>query len=98
MDGANLGNWRHQPVGAPARILPTARFCTPPLKWAFLPWRRYPLRPRLAGVFEGPLWRRWQSLASLRALRWAFAVIHHIAHLVYSGIIGVYSFSRDEIV
>jgi glycosyltransferase 2 family protein len=56
-----------------------------------------PSAPSALGVFEGAIVGALSILNVDSGVALAFAVMHHVAHIVYSGIIGFYAFTRDKI-
>jgi len=48
-------------------------------------------------VYEGAIVGALAILKVDSGIALAFAVLHHIAHIVYSGIVGFYGFSRSDI-
>lgn len=54
-----------------------------------------PSAPAGLGVFEGTVVVALGIFGVSSALALAYAVTHHVAHLLYSGLIGVWAFSRD---
>lgn len=56
-----------------------------------------PSAPSGLGVFEAAVVGSLAILNVDSGIALALAVIHHVAHIIYSGIIGFYGFSRDNI-
>ena len=56
-----------------------------------------PSAPSGLGVFEGAVVGAFAILNADTNIGLALALIHHIAHIIYSGIVGMYGFSRDNI-
>ena len=56
-----------------------------------------PSAPSGLGVFEAAIVGALAILGVDSGIALALAVIHHIAHILYSGIVGFYGFSRDNI-
>jgi uncharacterized protein (TIRG00374 family) len=56
-----------------------------------------PSLPSGLGVYEAAVVGALAYLGVDSGIALALAVIHHIAHIVYSGVIGFYGFSRDDI-
>jgi uncharacterized protein (TIRG00374 family) len=56
-----------------------------------------PSAPSGLGVYEAAVVGALAILSVDSGIALALAVIHHIAHFVYSGIVGLYGFSRDSI-
>jgi uncharacterized protein (TIRG00374 family) len=56
-----------------------------------------PSAPSGLGVFEAAVVGALAILGVDSGVALALAVIHHIAHILYSGIVGFYGFSRDNI-
>jgi uncharacterized protein (TIRG00374 family) len=56
-----------------------------------------PSAPSALGVYEGAIVASLVILGVDAGIGLAFAVLHHIAHIVYSGIVGMYGFSRSDI-
>jgi len=56
-----------------------------------------PSAPSALGVLEGSVVAALAILKVDSGIALAFVVTHHVAHIVYSGIVGMYGFSRSEI-
>ena len=56
-----------------------------------------PSAPSALGVYEGAVVASLAILGVGSGIGLAFAVLHHIAHIVYSGIVGLYGFSHGDI-
>jgi uncharacterized protein (TIRG00374 family) len=56
-----------------------------------------PSAPSALGVYEGAVVASLAILGVDSGIALAFAVLHHIAHITYSGIVGLYGFSKGEI-
>lgn len=56
-----------------------------------------PSAPSALGVYEGAVVASLAILSVDSGIALAFAVLHHIAHITYSGIVGLYGFSKGEI-
>lgn len=56
-----------------------------------------PSAPSALGVYEGAVVASLAILGVDSGIALAFAVLHHIAHIVYSGLVGLYGFSRSDI-
>jgi glycosyltransferase 2 family protein len=56
-----------------------------------------PSAPASLGVYEGAVVAVLKVVGISSGIALAYAVTHHVMHLVYSGIIGFYGFSRDGI-
>jgi uncharacterized membrane protein YbhN (UPF0104 family) len=56
-----------------------------------------PSAPSGLGVYEAAVVGALAILSVDSGVALALAVIHHIAHIIYSGIFGFYGFSRDNI-
>ncbi len=56
-----------------------------------------PSAPSGLGVFEGAIVGSLAIVSVDSGIALAYAVMHHLAHLVYAGIVGLYGFSVDKI-
>jgi uncharacterized protein (TIRG00374 family) len=56
-----------------------------------------PSAPSGLGVYEAAVVGALAILSVDSGVALALAVVHHIAHIIYSGIVGFYGFSRDDI-
>jgi hypothetical protein len=56
-----------------------------------------PSAPSSLGVLEGAVVGAFAILNADKSVAFALAIIHHIAHIIYSGAVGFYGFSRDDL-
>jgi hypothetical protein len=55
-----------------------------------------PSAPAGLGVLEGAVVGAFAILNADKSVAFALAIIHHIAHIIYSGVVGLYGFSQDD--
>ncbi len=56
-----------------------------------------PSAPSGLGVYEGAVVAAFAVFNADRGVALALAVIHHIGHIVYSGVVGLYAFAQEKI-